>query len=226
MSRERFETFKKALRQRQPDMTVLTDKVHKAQNISAILRTAEAAGIGHIHMVRPERGHLVYHNTAGGIGRFTSQTVHDTIEDGCSALRQQGFTLYAAHWSDRAIDYREADFTRPFALIMGAEKRGLSDYAAREADAHLTIPNMGLVESYNVSVAAAIILQTAMQQRTAAGLYERPVEEDDNYWTTLFEWMHPKMVKYCRKHNLPYPDMDEDGDIIPPQDERYRRPFD
>ncbi len=226
MSRERFETFKKALRQRQPDMTVLTDKVHKAQNISAILRTAEAAGIGHIHMVRPERGHLVYHNTAGGIGRFTSQTVHDTIEDGCSALREQGFALYAAHWSDRAIDYREADFTRPFALIMGAEKRGLSDYAAREADAHLTIPNMGLVESYNDSVAAAIILQTAMQQRAAAGLYERPIEEDDNYWTILFEWMHPKMVKYCRKHNLPYPEMDEDGDIIPPEDERYRRPFD
>lgn len=226
MSRERFEKFKQVLRQRQADMTVLTDKVHKAQNISAILRTAEAAGIGTIHMVKPERGHLVYHNTAGGIGRFTEQVVHDTIEQGYDHLRDQGMQLYAAHWSDRAIDYREADFTRPFALVMGAEKHGLSDYAAREADAHLTIPIIGLVESYNVSVAAAIILQEAMAQRSAAGLYEREVAIDEHYHRTLFEWMHPKMVKYCRKHKLPYLPLDEDGDIIPPEDARYRRPFD
>jgi len=38
MSRSRFEKFKQVLRDRQPDMTVLTDQVHKAQNISAILR--------------------------------------------------------------------------------------------------------------------------------------------------------------------------------------------
>lgn len=207
-------------------MTVLTDKVHKAQNISAILRTAEAAGIGTIHMVKPERGHLVYHNTAGGIGRFTNQVVHDTIEGGMAHLQQQGMALYAAHWSDRAIDYREADYTRPFALVMGAEKHGLSDYAAEVADQHVTIPIIGLVESYNVSVAAAIILQEAMHQRQQAGLYQREFIEDDAYHTTLFEWMHPKMVKYCRAHNLPYPDIDEDGDIIPPADNRYRRPFD
>lgn len=225
MSRERFEKFKQVLRQRQTDMTVLTDKVHKAQNISAILRTAEAAGIGSVHMVKPERGHLVYHNTAGGIGRFTNQVVHDSIEQGMSQLRTQGMTLYAAHWSDRAIDYREADYTRPFALIMGAEKHGLSDYAAAEADQHVTIPIMGLVESYNVSVAAAIILQEAMHQRLHAGHYQREFVEDEQYHTTLFEWMHPKMVKYCRAHNLPYPPIDEDGDIIPPADERYRRPF-
>lgn len=226
MSRERFEKFKQVLKQRQHDMTVLTDKVHKAQNISAILRTAEAVGIGTIHMVRPERGHLVYHNTAGGIGRFTQQIVHDSIEEGIHQLKQRGMALYAAHWSDRAIDYREADYTRPFALVMGAEKHGLSDYAACEADLHITIPIIGLVESYNVSVAAAIILQEAMHQRQQAGLYERQFAEDEDYHRTLFEWMHPKMVKYCRAHNLPYPPLDEDGDIIPPADERYRRPFD
>ncbi|MDO3387840.1 tRNA (guanosine(18)-2'-O)-methyltransferase TrmH [Gilvimarinus sp. SDUM040013] len=226
MSRERFEKFKQVLKTRQQDMTVLTDKVHKAQNISAILRTAEAAGIGTIHMVKPERGHLVYHNTAGGIGRFTDQIVHDSIEKGMASIKEQGMALYAAHWSDRAIDYRQADYTRPFALVMGAEKHGLSDYAAREADQHVTIPIVGLVESYNVSVAAAIILQEAMQQRQQAGFYERDFIQDEVYHTTLFEWMHPKMVKYCKAHNLPYPDIDEDGDIIPPADSRYRRPFD
>jgi tRNA (guanosine-2'-O-)-methyltransferase len=226
MSRERFEKFIRVLHQRQPDMTVLTDKVHKGQNISAIMRTAEAAGIGEVHMVKPERGHLVYHNTAGGIGRFTTQRVHEDIEGGFRHLRQRGFTLVAAHWSERASHYREFDYTQPFALVMGAEKKGLSDYAAREADAHVTIPIMGLVESYNVSVAAGIILQEALHQRQQAGHYQRGCTEDDHYQRTLFEWAQPDMARYCKQHQLPYPELDEDGDLIPPPATAYRRPND
>lgn len=224
MSRARFEKLQRALDRRQPDMTLLADQVHKAQNISAMLRTAEAAGIGTVHMVKPERGHLVYHNTAGGVGRFTTQVTHDHIAGACDHLQQRGFALYAAHWSERAISYREVDYTRPFALVMGAEKYGLSDTAAERADAHLTIPMMGLVASYNVSVAAGIILQEAMHQRLRAGHYERQPVRDEHYWRTLFEWAHPEMAKYCITHGLPYPSLDADGDIIPPADPRYRIP--
>jgi tRNA (guanosine-2'-O-)-methyltransferase len=139
-------------------------------------------------------------------------------------LRQRGFTLVAAHWSDRAIHYREFDYTQPFALVMGAEKKGLSDYAAHEADAHVTIPIMGLVESYNVSVAAGIILQEALHQRQQAGHYLRGCAEDERYRHTLFEWAQPDMARYCIQHKLPYPELDEDGDLIPPASARYRRP--
>ena len=222
MSRSRFEKFKQVLRDRQPDMTVLTDQVHKAQNISAILRTADAVGIPEIHMVQPMRGRLVYHNTAGGSGRFVSARVHDSIEHAMDAARDRGFKLYAAHWSPRARNYREVDYRQPFALIMGAEKRGLSEAAAEAADEHLTIPMVGMVESYNVSVAAAIILEEAMHQRREAGLYERPLVEDSSYRATLFRWAQPKMAAYCDRHGLPYPELDEDGDLIPPADPAYR----
>jgi len=226
MSRSRYEKFKQVLRQRQHDMTLLTDQVHKAQNISAMLRTADAVGIPEIHMVQPSYGHRIYHNTAGGSGRFTGNAVYPDIQTGMAELKNRGMHLYAAHWSDRAIDFRDADYTQPFALIMGAEKHGLSDYAAEHADDHVTIPIIGMVESYNVSVAAAIILQEAMHQRTRAGMYDNKVLDEDNpeVKDILFRWMHPKMVKYCEKHDLPFPDLDEDGDIIPPKDAKYRQP--
>lgn len=225
MSRSRYEKFKQVLRQRQPDMTLLTDQVHKAQNISAMLRTADAVGIPEIHMVQPTRGRLVYHHTAGGSGRFTGVATHPDIQTGMSQLRERGFRLLAAHWSDRATHYREADFTQPFALVMGAEKVGLSDYAAEHADEHLSIPIIGMVESYNVSVAAAIILQEAMHQRQQAGQYDRELDEEDpGVKDTLFRWMHPKLVRYCERHKLPFPELDEDGDIIPPRDPSYRSP--
>lgn len=224
MSRSRFEKFKQVLRQRQPDMTLLTDQVHKAQNISAMLRSADAVGIPEIHMVKPERGHLVYHNTAGGSGRFTGRVLHSSIQEGVSFLRERGFALYAAHWSERAISYREADYTQPFALVMGAEKYGLSEYASEQADVHLSIPMIGMVESYNVSVAAGIILQEAMHQRQQAGLYDRLAPEDETFQATLFRWAQPAMARYCDKHGLPYPELDEDGDLIPPEQAAYRRP--
>mgnify|MGYP001160539840 FL=1 len=225
MSRARFEKFKQVLRQRQHDMTLLTDQVHKAQNISAMLRTADAVGMPEIHMVQPSRGRLVYHHTAGGSGRFTGTVVHPDIQTGMGVLRDKGFKLYAAHWSDRAMHYREADYTQPFALVMGAEKEGLSDYAAEQADEHLTIPIIGMVESYNVSVAAGIILQEAMHQRQQRGMYDRELDEwDPAVREILFRWMHPQMVRYCERYGLPFPDMDEDGDMIPPKDERYRSP--
>ncbi|MDQ2076007.1 tRNA (guanosine(18)-2'-O)-methyltransferase TrmH [Marinimicrobium sp. ABcell2] len=224
MSRSRFEKFKQVLRQRQADMTVLTDQVHKAQNISAILRSADAVGIPEIHMVKPERGHLVYHNTAGGSGRFTGRVIHNSIEQGMQHLRAQGFQLYAAHASERAKHYRNLDYTRPFALVMGAEKHGLSDYAREHADEHLMIPMIGMVESYNVSVAAGIVLQEAMHQRQQAGLYDRETPEDEQFQRTLFRWAQPAMANYCDRHQLPYPELDEDGDLIPPDDPAYRIP--
>lgn len=222
MSRSRFDKFKQVLLHRQPDMTVLTDQVHKAQNISAILRTADAVGIPEIHMVQPVRGRLVYHNTAGGSGRFVQTRVHSTIEEALAQVRAQGFKLYAAEWSERALCYKAVDYTQPFALLMGAEKYGLSDTASQAADEHLTIPMIGMVESYNVSVAAAIILQEAMQQRLEAGLYKRQAKQDEEFKKTLFRWAQPKMAAYCDRHALPYPELDEDGDIIPPQDPQYR----
>ncbi len=108
---------------------------------------------------------------------------------------------------------------------MGAEKEGLSDYAAEHADTHVTIPIIGMVESYNVSVAAAIILQEALHQRQQNGQYDREIDENDpEIREILFRWMHPQMVRYCEKHKLPFPELDEDGDMIPPADQRYRSP--
>ncbi|WP_189608194.1 tRNA (guanosine(18)-2'-O)-methyltransferase TrmH [Saccharospirillum salsuginis] len=222
MSRSRFEKFKQVLRQRQHDMTVVTDQVHKAQNISAMIRTADAVGIPEVHMVKPVRGHLVYHNTAGGSGRFVSTRVHPDIQTALDTVRGKGMRLLAAAWSDNAVSYRDMDYTQPFALVMGAEKYGLSETAMEAADAHLTIPMIGMVESYNVSVAAAIILQEAMHQRMRSGHYDLPDPTDAASRKQLFRWAQPKMAAYCDRHNLPYPDLDEDGDLIPPEDPAYR----
>lgn len=218
----RFEKFKSVLAKRQVDMTILTDRVHKSQNISAIMRTADAVGIPEIHMVKPARGRLVYHHTAGGVSRTVGVSVYDEIERGCQALKDRGYLLVAAQWSERSVNYREVDYRQPFALVLGAEKYGLSEQASKMADVHVTVPMVGICESLNVSVASGIILQEALHQRTKAGRYDKPFEETEENIATLFRWLHPKMAAFCDAKGLPYPALDEDGDIIPPESPDYR----
>lgn len=214
MTPERFARLQKVLDQRQPDLTVITDRVNKAQNQSAILRTCDAVGIHQMHRVKPDHGKKIFHRTAGGSSRYVGLKHHDTIEDGITVLKEQGFTLYAAHLSDQAVDYMDVDYSGKCAIVLGAEKFGISDYAAANVDKHITIPMAGMVESLNVSVAGALILQQAYRQRKALGYYDQCRLPLDEYNRTIFRWAHPRLADFCHKRQLEYPDIDDQGYLI------------
>ena len=71
----------------------------------------------------------------------------------------------------------------------------------------------GMVESFNVSVACAIILAEAHKQRESRGLYSSRQISDECFREPILEWTHPLVARYCQKHSLVYPQLDEQGDI-------------
>ena len=71
-------------------------------------------------------------------------------------------------------------------------------------------------EALNVSVADATILFEAQRQRQNADLYAQSGLDEARYHQTLFEWAHPAVANYCRRHGLAYPALDQDGDIAGP----------
>ena len=83
---------------------------------------------------------------------------------------------------------------------------------------------VGLIQSLNVSVATALILFEAQRQRQEAGFYDTCRLEQQTYNRILFEWLHPKVAAYCRKHQLPYPQTDENGEISEPLADRQTAP--
>jgi len=157
---------------RQPDLTVFMERVHKPHNFAAVLRTCDAVGIMHAHAVPGTHGLPALNKTAQGAQRWVGLTRHAHSESGLAALARQGFALVAAHFSDRAIDFRTIDFTRPTAIVLGTEKFGISDEAAGVCDEHVVIPMHGMTQSLNVSVACAVILYEAQRQRFEAGMYD------------------------------------------------------
>jgi len=216
MTPERFAKLKAVLAQRQPDLTVLAEDVHKSHNISAVLRTCDAVGIPELHAVSPGGAFARHRMVSGGSRKWVATRQHRDIEGAVDHLHSNGFQVVAAHLSGTSADYRSWDFTRPTALLLGAELLGVSDRAAALADRHLVVPMRGLVESLNVSVAAAVILYEAARQRELAGMYASCRLAPEAFRDLLFEWSYPAAAKLCRAKGIPYPALDADGFIARP----------
>lgn len=215
MTPERYQKLKMTLDRRQPDLTVLTEQMHKPRNIAALVRTSDAVGIHELHMVWPWDKHRDYRGTAMGSDRWVNIVRHESLCGGVETLKARGYRIYAAHLSETSVDYRKVDFCQPCAILMGNEKKGVSAEALGLVDQEITIPMEGMVESYNVSVAAAIILSEAHRQRSNAGLYDQRRLESEIYRDTFFRWAHPQVAKFCDERGLEYPAVsEEDGEIL------------
>ena len=204
------------LRQRQPDLAVVTDSVLKGRNLSAIIRTCDAVGVMDLYSVSDNAFFGAHTGTSVGADKWVKTSLRKTISEPLGDFKQAGYQIVAADVSDSSKDYRKVDFTKPTVLVLGAELHGISEEARPFIDHSITIPMMGMVESFNVSVAGAIILSEARRQREDAGFYNRCRLDQKIFDKLLFEWMQPILARYCQKHQLVYPTLDEEGDIADP----------
>ena len=82
------------------------------------------------------------------------------------------------------------------------------------ADYAITVPMLGMVESLNVSVAAAVILFEAQRQRELKGMYNEQQLESECFERLLFEATYPRLSREMKAKGTPYPQLDDDGEII------------
>lgn len=216
MTLERCARLDAVLAARQPDLTVFAENLHKPRNFSAMVRNCDAVGINEMHVLPGEHDLRTHWNTSQGAEKWMQIRTHKNPEDGCTYLKSNGFQLVAAHLSDAAVDYRDIDFTKATALVLGSELFGVSDATLSFVDEQIKIPMMGVTQSLNVSVACAIVLYEAQRQRQAAGMYDTRRLDDETLEAQRFEWLHPVLADYCQRHSLKYPALDESGDLAEP----------
>jgi len=162
---ERFRRLKRVLSRRQVDLTVLMDGVHKPHNFSAILRNCDAVGVFRAHAVPTEAGLPLYTGTAAGSERWVEVEEHADVEHALDALEAKGMRIVVAHPAGDARDFRTLDYTAPTCVVVGAELHGVSDAALARSHERAVIPMVGMVRSFNVSVATALLLFEAFRQR-------------------------------------------------------------
>ncbi len=213
MNAERFRKLQEVLVRRQPDLTVLMERVHKSRNLSAILRNCDAAGVLRAHAIPPKDGLEIHAHTSAGTSKWVKVVRHRTLQAATERLRAEGFRIVAAHPGEGAADYREVDFTAPTAIMVGAELLGLTDDALGLADQLVEIPMLGMASSLNVSVATALLLFEASRQRTSAGMYQTSRLPPEEFGRILFEWAYPRVSRKLREDGRSYPTLSPTGEF-------------
>jgi len=152
------------IRGRIGSVTVLMDAPHDPHNAAAVLRSCDGLGIPRVHLVPREEDFAVGRTVAKGAERWIEVVPHRTPELALAALHAQGFTTVATHPEGNLSAEELASLPR-VALILGNEHDGLRDALHQGAKQSVRIPMRGFVESFNVSVAAAVLLYAATRGR-------------------------------------------------------------
>jgi tRNA (guanosine-2'-O-)-methyltransferase len=214
MTPERLDRINTMLDTRQPDLTVCMEGVHKTHNLAAVVRTCDAVGVSDVHAIWKSEESEVRGGSAAGSQNWIDVHSYTNTADAIATLKAQGMQVLVTNLSDNAVDFREIDYTKPTAIILGQEKFGASKEALALADQDIIIPMVGMVQSLNVSVACSVVLYEAQRQRNAAGMYNTPSLNEERRQRTLFEGGHPIFAEACQRKGLPYPKIDADGQIV------------
>ncbi|MEP0545710.1 MAG: RNA methyltransferase [Rhodothermales bacterium] len=165
------------------------ERVHDLGNVNAVLRSAEGLGYGAAHLVDLQgdaadwaasleddaEGRADGGPVEGGMGRARRQSqgadkwidlrLWPDAGAACDGLRAQGYRIVATHLAADAVPIADVDFSVPTALVFGNERDGISPELLARADLNVVLPIDGFIQSYNISVAAALGLYHARQDR-------------------------------------------------------------
>ena len=186
----RIERMAAVLAKRLPDLTVVLENIHDPHNVSAILRTCDAVGVVRVELLYTcESFPKIGRKSSSSASKWVERRKHTSVEECYAVLRSEGYRIIATRLDANAQTLYESTLTGKVALVLGNEHRGVSEAAASQADSRLYIPMRGMIESLNVSVAAAVLLYEALRQRLARGPVPVPALPPEQYDAMLADWI-------------------------------------
>ena len=168
VSDERKNRIENVLLNRTRTVTPVVDGVHDMGNVSAVMRSAEALGYQTVHVIETADEFKNSPRTTQGADKWLDVFRWPTARACAERLRHDGYHLVVTHL-EAQTPIQEIDFTERTAIVFGNEANGVSEEMLTMADERCILPMKGFVESFNISVAAAIILYHAFLQRVRGG---------------------------------------------------------
>ncbi len=188
---ERAEKLANALSKRQPGLTVVLENVDDPHNVSAVLRTCDAVGILEVN--------LLYYGSHSfpALGEKSSASARKWIDirkftspvDCIANLRKEGKHIYTTALGRESSSIFETNLASPTALVFGNEHSGVSDESISLSDGNILIPQVGVIQSLNISVACAVALYEAYRQRFAAGMYAAKQLAPEDFSKHYNDWL-------------------------------------
>lgn len=177
MTEKRLNKFKEVISKRQKYLTLVLENLHDAHNVSAIMRSAESAGIDKIYLIynAEEKFPRISKVSSASAKKWVEVIKYDSVKKCFADLKKQRYKILSTHMEEsrKNLSLYDIDLTKKTALVFGNEHRGVSEEAKLLSDGNFLIPMVGMVQSLNVSVSVAVCIYEAMRQRINAGMYSK-----------------------------------------------------
>jgi 23S rRNA (guanosine2251-2'-O)-methyltransferase len=170
LAAKEFVSLKEIISSAECPFLVFLDEIEDPQNLGAIIRSAEGAGVDGI--ILPERRsagltETVASVSAGALEHLKIARVVNLART-MDEVKEKGLWLIGAEGSGDDRWY-EFDYTLPVGIVLGSEGKGLRPLIKTKCDKVLSIPLYGKLNSLNVAAAAAVFFFEVIRQRTAPG---------------------------------------------------------
>ena len=152
--------FDEVISKRTRHFTVATEDVYQLHNTSAVMRSCDVFGIQDLHVIEEKVSKKIDREIAMGAQKWVNINRHNSTKECIDNLKENGYQIIATTPHNNSTELKDFDISKKSAFFFGKEKEGLSDIVLEAADGYLKIPMYGFTESLNISVSAAIILQT------------------------------------------------------------------
>lgn len=179
MTPERKEKLLKVISQRQFNLTVILENVHDPHNISAVMRTCDAVGIQEVYVLNTkiEMPKKWGKRSSSSALKWLTILTYNNLDECISDVRKKYSKIYTTHLADDSIQLHEINFLDSIALVFGNEKDGVSNEMRNIADGNFIIPQVGIIQSLNISVACAVSIYEAFRQKNIANHYQNNFEQ-------------------------------------------------
>jgi tRNA (guanosine-2'-O-)-methyltransferase len=173
MTPERSARMDQVIRGRQPGLTVILENVFDPHNLAAVMRTCDAVGIQEVFAITdriPERKNWGYRSSRSANKWVDLQTF--TSRETClEKVRASYPRILGSNLEGSPSSIYSVSFLDPLALVFGNEKYGISEEMKAACDGFFQVPQVGMIQSLNISVACAVTLYEAYRQKDIAGHY-------------------------------------------------------
>ncbi|KAL1322760.1 hypothetical protein HN51_067753 [Arachis hypogaea] len=167
MSEERRERFKNVVQNRSYSVCLVVEGLCDFGNVSAAFRSADALGVQSVHVVSCDANKRYRDNRHVSMGaeKWLDIELWDSTTECFKMLKSRGYRIATTHLGMDTVSIYDMDWSCPTAIVVGNENRGISEEALELSDLHCSIPMNGMVDSFNVSVAAGILMHHAVCDR-------------------------------------------------------------
>ncbi len=189
---ERDQRLREVVASRSNFFVSVLENIYDRGNVSAVMRSSEAFGFVEMALIDPPGSKFKAANrVTRGAEKWLDVKPYSSPETCVSNLRSRGYQVWATDLATE-VSIDTLDWSKPMAIVLGNEKDGISPAMRAAVDGCFRIPMLGFSQSFNISVAAALVFYRAHLElrRVGAAAYLKPEQQQQllaNYYLRCFD---------------------------------------